>query len=61
MWKVKNVGWKKVRLIINEEYFVLEKEEIEVVLFVVEVDVLSEEVVEEENDGLEVVVGFVVS
>lgn len=61
MWKVKNVGWKKVRLIINEEYFVLDKEEIEVVLFVVEVDVLSEEVVEEENDGLEVVVGFVVS
>nr|XP_058971486.1 cyclic nucleotide-binding domain-containing protein 2-like isoform X1 [Pocillopora verrucosa] len=49
--KAKNAGRKKVRPIINEEHLVSEKEETEVVLPAVEVDVLSEEVVEEENDG----------
>ncbi|RMX44894.1 hypothetical protein pdam_00012566 [Pocillopora damicornis] len=52
--KAKNAGRKKVRPIINEEHLVSEKEETEVVLPAVEVDVLSEEVVEEENDGSEV-------
>ena len=59
--KAKNAGRKKVRPIINEEHLVSEKEETEVVLPAVEVDVLSEEVVEEENDGSEVAVGFVAS